>query len=275
MNTFRIVLYTLIILILIAIILRTLSSKTIESINTNLLSDGFDTQNILSKDNINIIQNLWDNKEYKQIHQIIQNDTTLDSFIHSHLSNDYILMDYIMFLENSVLHTCHRDNNSKRFNDDIHESFTIIIYIDEMDKCLDLIPGSHDRSDSGIYLYDKTKTWSCKSGDAILFNADLVHSGSLQSKYPNRRIQLKCTHKKDIEQLNFFSNYHKLLNKKNTNGHLSKVFQKHLSCQFPIVSDLTQGTNKNYINGELTDSDKLVSNILYSKPDYYSLEDAF
>ena len=242
----------------------------------DITKDGFVTNtSLLSPSQVSNIKNLWNNSQYKDIHNIIQNSPEISDFIHSVLPQDYVLLDYIMFLENSVLHTCHRDNNGSRFNTDIDESYTMIIYIDDMNECLDIVPGSHLKSDLGVYLFDKTQTWSCSPGHAILFNANLVHSGSLLSRPNNKRIQLKISRKQDIPKLLYYNNYHKLLNKSNTNSHISKVLQHGLSCQFPIVADLTQGQNKNYIQGNLSHTDKIFSNIMYSKDDYYVLDNAF
>lgn len=219
------------------------------------------------------IQRDWDNEKYRDIFQTIRRDGAIRDFIEYNLSGDFILMDYVMFLSNSVLHTCHRDNNGMRFNDIKHKSYTIIIYIDDMKKCLDVTPGSHKHF--GLYKDDQTRTFMCKPGSIILFDSDLVHSGSLGDSKDNRRIQLKVCHKEDQEKLKFYDNYHKILDKPNNNSQFSKKIQKHLTCAYPIFSDLTQGNNKDYISGKISQTEKIFSKMFYSDADYYKLRDAF
>ena len=212
---------------------------------------------------------------YRDIFTLLNNNTQLNEWIHVNCGKKYNLMDYVMFLENSVLHTCHRDNNGDRFNDiKPNKSYTMIIYIDDMQECLDVIPKSH-RHDVGIYAYDSTNTFLCNPGSIILFDANLIHSGSIFGKESNRRIQLKVSHDDDIEKLSFYQNYHKLMNKTNTNSFVSKAMQKHVTCQFPFVGDITQGNDKEYIKGNISPSSQKFSEVFYSDKNYYKLKDAF
>jgi hypothetical protein len=242
---------------------------------SNLQDDGYVIKhNIISGEDLNQIKNLWDKSEYKEIDNIIKNDTGIKNFVNLHIkSKDYKFMDYIMFLENSVVHTCHRDNNSHYFNN-IKPSYTIILYIDDMQNCLDVIPKSHKHR-HGFYLYDKTNTFLCKSGSIILFDSSLIHCGSIDSNNHNRRIQLKISHKDDFRNLSFYENYHKIINKQNTNSEISKRIQKKISCTFPIVSDITQGSDKNYISGNISPIAKIFSSLFYSDPNYYKLQNAW
>lgn len=230
--------------------------------------------NIISDDILNTIRNHWDKSEFRQIDTIIKNNQSIKNFIYTHIPiREYQFMDYIMFLENTILHTCHRDNNSDRFNN-TKRSYTIILYIDDMQRCLDVIPKSQNDK-LGLFLYDKTNTFLCKPGSIILFDASLVHCGSIDSDQSNRRIQLKVSHKTDLENLSFYQNYHKIINKHNTNSEISKRIQKQFSCQFPIVSDITQGSDKSYISGNLSYVTQIFSQLFYSDKDYYKLQDAF
>ena len=217
----------------------------------------------------------WNNLEFRNIDSFIKNNSQIKNFISSVLPDEYDFMDYVMFLEKSVLHTCHRDNNASRFNPGTSKSYTMLVYIDNMDNCLDIVPGSHIISNLGMYNYDMTKTYKCKNGSIILFDANMVHSGSLDSNKTNRRIQFKIAHKDDFKKLAYFDKYHKIVDKPNSNYDWSKKLQKHLSCQFPYIADLTQGQNKTYIKGDLSFFDKLFSKILYSDPNYYQLQDVF
>ena len=230
--------------------------------------------NIISDDVLKIISNHWDKSEFRQIDTLIKNNRDIKDFIYTHIQlKEYQFMDYIMFLENTILHTCHRDNNSDRFNN-TNRSYTIIIYIDNMKSCLDIVPKSQNDK-LGLYLYDKTNTFLCKSGSIILFDASLVHCGSIDSDPSNRRIQLKVSHKSDLENLSFYQNYHKIINKYNTNSEISKRIQKQFSCQFPIISDITQGKDKSYITGNLSYLTQVFSKLFYSDGDFYKLQDAF
>lgn len=230
--------------------------------------------NIISDNILKTIRYYWDKGEYKKINEIIKSDINIKKFIQDNIKlSGYELMDYIMFLENTVLHTCHRDNNSQYFND-IKPSYTMILYIDNMDRCLDVIPKSNNES-MGMYWYDKTKTFICKAGSIILFDASLVHCGSIGSENNNKRIQLKVSHSDDLDKLSFYQKYYKLLDKKNTNSNISKRIQKHFSCRFPIISDMTQGNDKKYISGNMSLIGKIYSKLFYSDKDYYKLKDAF
>ena len=250
---------------------------------SNLDNDGYVVKHQVISDNmIKKIRNHWDKNEFKEIYDLIKNNNNIKEFINDTLpvrqgnvndNSSYNLMDYIMFLENTTLHTCHRDNNADYFNN-INKSYTIILYIDDMKNCLDVIPKSH-RNKLGIFPYDFTDTFLCKPGSIILFDSSLIHSGSLDSNDSNRRIQLKVSHKDDLEKLSFYDKYHKIINKKNTNSNISKRIQKHLSCQFPIFSDLTQGTDKSYIDGKLSPATKIFSQLFYSDKNFYKLQDAF
>lgn len=229
---------------------------------------------IISKDIINKINDHWNKSEFKQINDIIKSDSGINRFIKENIKlSGYEFMDYIMFLENSVLHTCHRDNNSEYFNN-TKPSYTMILYIDDMENCLDVIPNSH-KDRLGMYLYDKTNTFVCNGGSIILFDASLVHSGSVDSKEKNRRIQLKISHRDDLDKLSFYQDYNKILDKKNNNSDISKRIQKHFSCRFPIISDMTQGKDKDYIKGDISWITGIFSKLFYSDKNFYKLKTAF
>jgi len=80
-----------------------------------------------------------------------------------------------------------------------------------MEKNLDVIINSHKYK----YLYtinitDPTKTVRIPKGSAILFDANLIHSGTFNKKSDNYRIQMKLTHKNDRKILNYYENYNKI-----------------------------------------------------------------
>lgn len=102
----------------------------------------------------------------------------------------------------------------------------------------------------------------CKKGDAILFNANLIHVGSI-NKYDNLRIQMKVSHKDTKNELPF----------------IIKHIQKNISCMFPFISNLTQnenirtsrGSNDNIKIGVLQ---KIFSYFFYGNSNYYDLRNA-
>lgn len=230
-------------------------------------------EKILNSSQVQRIQNQWDNKQYRDIYDSIRNNEDILKLIQKKIGNDYIIMDYVMYLSNSVLHTCHRDNNGSRFNELKGKSYTMILYIDDMKNCLDVVPYSHRHM--GIYNKDSTHTFICEPGALIIFDADLVHSGSLGNTENNRRIQMKICHKDDVSNLKYYDNYHKIMDKQNTNSLFSKQVQKEFSCKYPVISDMTQGNNKSYISGKISNLEKLFSQIFYSNKDYYKLPNAF
>ena len=53
-------------------------------------------------------------------------------------------------------------------------------------------------------LTDQVTNILCKSGDVIIFDANLIHVGTINTKDNNLRIQLKVTHKDDIPYLSYY-----------------------------------------------------------------------
>lgn len=164
---------------------------------------------------------------------------TVQENIKNILGDGYEFNDYIFLIKKSQFHTCHRDYNGDFFNEgQKHPSYTIIIYLENMEKCLDVIPKSHiKKGEYNINFTDYTQSILCKGGDAILFNANLVHNGSLNERENNIRIQMKISHKHDQTVLHFYNNYNKILNAENNTPMAFKQIQKHVSCQFPILSE--------------------------------------
>lgn len=275
MNTVTKAVIAIIILCIISSLISVFSRKyqALEE-KSNLNTHGYIVKhNILKNYELTKIKDQWDHREYKDIYLYLKYNKDLLEIIRNILGEGYIMMDYIMYLSNSVLHTCHRDNNGSKFNDIKHKSYTMLIYIDDLEECLDVVPESHKHT--GIYFTDTTKTFMCKPGSIIIFDADLVHSGGLSENKNNRRIQMKITHIDDYEKLKFYDNYFKIVDKPNTNTQFSKQWQKHLTCQFPVFADMTQGNNKDYISGDISDLGKVFSEYFYSDKDFYKLEDAF
>lgn len=207
-------------------------------------------RNQLIKDGIVVIPHFISSDDIAKINQYIKQDKILDAkehIIHSDKTNqkihqllgpNYVFHDYIFLIQKSQFHTCHRDYNGDFFNEGQQfPSYTIIIYLENMNKCLDIIPRSHQNMSDFTYNFsDYTQTIQCNIGDAILFNANLIHNGSLNENENNPRIQMKISHKADHQVLDFYNQYHKTLNVDNQSTPLFKHVQKHISCQFPIIS---------------------------------------
>jgi len=192
----------------------------------------------ISNDDIQMMKKNIGNNEIQKAKLHIIQSAAIQSKIKQLLGDDYEFHDYIFLIKKSQFHTCHRDYNGDFFNDgQQYPSYTIILYLENMQKCLDVIPTSHKSNREYNYNFtDHTQTISCKNGDAILFNANLIHNGSLNENENSMRIQMKISHKKDRHVLQFYNNYNKMLNTENNTPHIFKQIQKHVSCQFPIIS---------------------------------------
>ena len=108
----------------------------------------------------------------------------------------------------------------------------------------------------------------------------MIHVGAINTKTDNKRVQMKLTHKDDLEALSYYQNFHKVANK---DSHVPKYVQKlqrSLSCTFPIVSDMTQQTNIQTARGSdngvsIPPHQKVFSFIFYGNSDFYDLPNAF
>jgi len=247
------------------------NTKTIITNNDkyNLDDHGFIViKSILNNDDINIINNLWNQKDYKKLKEYINSHNNIKNKILNKMPG-YIFQDYIFLIEKSKINTCHRDGNSKSYNiTQKYPSYTILFYIDEMEYNLDVIPGSHKETTMDLYITDTSKSIQCNKGDAILFNAAIVHSGSFNKKKDHKRIQMKISHKDDIPSLQFYEKYNKILNKENTKNEYISKFEKYISCQYPFIGDLfnaeIKADNVSYLK-------KIYSKIFYNNENYYKL----
>ena len=272
----NLIIIIIIILIIASIFFKYINKNNIITINDNytLENNGFEIFNILDKNEIIKINILWNNKKYDDIKKIIHNNNNLLDIINKKLGNNYIFQDYIFLIEKSRIHTCHRDNNGKMFNkNQKYPSYTLLIFIDQIQNCLDIIPNSHINKNN-IFITDVTSTIKCNIGNIIIFDANLIHSGSFNIKPNNKRIQMKLIHKEDKDILDFYEKYNKKLDKDNNLPNSIINIQKHLSCQFPIVSDILQPLVNNSIvtdKNNIPLHEKLFSNIFYGDKNYYNL----
>jgi len=255
----------LIIIILISIIFR-VSKNKYEKKTASILKDGFQVLDCFLESDINYLTQLWNAKETDKMKKFIHGNKNVLKQIQQVLGSDYIFQDYILLIEKSRIHTCHRDFNAKMLNNNQkYPSYTIIFYLEKMDRCLDVINNSH-KTGVGLYLTDETKSIQCKPGDAILFDAGLIHSGSKNDNPNNKRIQMKITHKDDIKAISFYQNYNKKLDNDNTNPDIYNSVQKHLTCQFPTLSD-------SFTNNVPKFAEKMFSSVFYGDSNFYELKD--
>jgi len=219
---------------------------------------------------------------YKEAKEHLLQDKRLIRLLKQTLCEEYQFQDYIWIIQKSSVHTCHRDNNGDFFNKgQKYPSYTLLLYLEDMEKCLGVIPTSHkDANSFNVNPTNKVETLLCKKGDAILFNANLIHVGTIQSKDDHLRIQMKVTHREDIPTLSYYQDFNKILKKANTMPKELLQFQKNVSCMFPYVSNLTQSDNiqsaRGTDNGETIGlPQKVFSYWFYGNSDFYDLPNAF
>jgi len=277
----RKILKYLIVLFLLYILLYSIlkvNNKIYEGIS-NLSEDGFKIIKgvLIDKEIKELVENS-NSLRYNKMKELILSNKRLKEEIKYLLGVDYVLHDYIWIIKKSRIHTCHRDNNGDFFNKGQKKaSYTIIIYLEEMGKCLGVISGSHKRKYSNsINIENKVENVLCKKGDMIIFNGNLIHVGTILEKNDNLRIQLKVSHKDDIKHLSYYENFNKILNKENNMPKSILNMQYNLSCLFPIISDITQKENIKSARGssdgrEISILQKIYSLLFYSDSSFYDL----
>ena len=272
------------VILLLWIIISAFFSKTpsYKPRHNNLDKNGFAIyNNVLTNDEIHKLNNFCLNHDYKTTKEFLLNHIALNKIVKS-IGPAYLFQDYIWIIQKSSVHTCHRDNNGDFFNEgQKHPSYTMIVYLEDMDKCLGVIPESH--KNQYAYFIDfngNLVDLPCKKGDVIIFNANLIHVGTLNKRDDNLRVQLKMTHKDDIDKLSYYQNFNKVLKKDNAMPMYIRKAQRNLSCMFPGFSNLTQSENIRTSRG--TDNganigivQKWFSYLFYGDVDFYDLPNAF
>lgn len=249
----------------------------------NLQKDGFVViKNVLTEPEITQLQkNCYYNDYYNAKKSLINNVYLLDTVKNYIKNDDYIFQDYIWIIKKSSVHTCHRDNNGDFFNvNQKYPSYTLLVYLEDAEKCLGVVPYSHFNVNSySINVTNVVNYLPCKKGDAILFNANLIHVGAI-NKQDNLRIQMKVSHKDDLSILSYYQDYNKVLDTENNLPFMVKHIQKNVSCMFPFVSNLTQSENIRTARGsddgaEIGMLQKLFSYVFYGNSNFYDLPNAF
>ena len=269
------------IIVVIVIIMRMANGTYLYNPGCDLDTNGYCLiKNIMSSAAKNkLIKDIKNGDTSDVKNQIINNKKLLD-VIKKKLGNDYVFQDYVMILKKSSIHTCHRDYNSELINkNQKYPSYTMLVFLEDMDRCLDVIPKSHKNLYThAINITDQTKSVVCNPTDALIFNASLVHSGSFNDKPDNIRIQFKITHKDDLKELDYYQGYHKIIDKSNNVPSAIKYAQKFNTCQFPILSDVVMDVNTEKERKEsgvtkISPSQKAFSKVFYGDSNYYDLKD--
>ena len=234
---------TFLILILILFYIYFTAGNTIKFVESDGGDTGYKVVDIFEESEINYILGLINSKKYMDAQKFIHNHSGLLKYIMYHIGEEYVFADYIYTIEKSSVSTCHRDESGSVFNPSLkHPSYTIIFYLEPMESCLDVIPKSHNEMNI-MYITKSLESVQCTPGQAILFNADLIHSGSINKQNDNKRIQMKIVHKDDLETLHFLNKYYKIGDATKDTSLRSTLFYRKLSCMFPGVADLTKNGN--------------------------------
>lgn len=151
----------------------------------NLNKDGLCIlKNTFSASDLTFFKNECNNDNYKIVKENIMANNKLQSIIKKKIGNDYDFQDYIFIIKKSAIHTCHRDGNGDFFNDkQKYPSYTMLLFLEDMEKCLGVIPQSHkDVNSFNFNFTERVTNVVCNKGDIILFNANLIHVGALNSR---------------------------------------------------------------------------------------------
>jgi len=265
-----------------AVILWNATSSLSRLTRLNLSKDGIELKRgIISEEQRRRWKGYVRNKQYKRLKGEMHVHPGLNRIVAS-LGKNYVFQDYIWVIEKSAVHTCHRDNNGTFFNPgQQHPSYTMLVYLEKMEKCLGVIPQSHlSKYAHAASFTNQVKDIVCSEGDVIVFNANLIHTGAFNERDDNLRVQMKISHRDDLGVLSYYQDFNKVLNKENTNPKWVRKIQHGLSCRFPIVSDMTQRENIKSARGTdegatISMGQKLFSYVFYGRSDFYNLPNAF
>jgi len=199
---------------------------------------GYHVIDMFTDEEVKHVLNLSSQKKYDDIYTYITTHPRVLLKIQNVLGPEYIFKKYFLSIEKSSVSTCHRDENGQIFNS--HQkfpSYTILFYFRQLNGCLEVVENSH-RQDKMIN-FKKLKTIECTPGQAILFDADMIHSGTNNAGDENTtRIQLKLHHREDPFP-EYLENMKQSLDASKNSGSTAG-FMRFLSCTFPIIGDITR-----------------------------------
>ena len=237
-----------------------------------LKKDGYQLlENVFSLGEVEALKSVTDHQtksSLKTARKFVINHTLLsDAIIRECGLVDYEYNDYMFALLGSQIATCHRDYNGTMFQKQLnHPTYTILVYLSPMKACLDVVPRSHEKTYYNNYLVDNSEHVRCSVGDVLVFDSNLIHTGSIINESEvNPRLQMKLCHKSDRKKLPFLEDYYKVLNDASSNR-VAMTVSKHLSCQYPI----------SYINNTMksTAFENIFKMFAYGKKDALQIKDA-
>lgn len=197
---------------------------------------GYHLIDMFTQEEVNHLLGLSKNKKYEDVYEYITTHPRVIQNIRGVIGEGYEFQNYLMSIEKSSVSTCHRDENGQFFNKDLkHPSYTILFYLKELNGCLDVVEKSHKQS--SIVNFKQLKTIECVPGQAILFDADMIHSGTKHDMDDTTRIQLKLHHRDDVFPKYLENTKLRLDASKDSTG-ISNVIRG-ISCTLPFLGDLT------------------------------------
>jgi len=202
---------------------------------------------VFNESEIKQLKNFAINNNLSKIKTFVENSRTWKQTLADILGNEYVMNDYVFLIKKSCIHTCHRDYNNQYYNkDQQYPSYTFIIYLENMEKCLDVIPGSQKSKNENDYnVKNRIMHVPCNQGDVLLFDANLIHSGSINKNNENLRVQMKLCHKSDYNVLDFYNNYYKIMDETSGLNTMFPRLQKHISCQYPGLTKYFKNYDRN------------------------------
>ena len=252
----------ILVILAISVLLRLIKKKYVNP-GARIKKNGFQVLSCFTENETQYLLQNFDDKD--AVKSYIHNNQNVLRQVQEILGPSYVFQDYVFLIEKSRFHTCHRDVNSKYFNEkQKHPSYTIIFFLEPMKRCLDVIDSSHTTR-FGVFLTDETESIPCVPGDAILFDASLIHAGAKNDKPNNKRIQMKLTHVDDVQTLDFFQDYNKKLSEDNNNPEVLNDIQKHMSCQFTTVTDIVKSSAPKSV-------ENLFGSLFYGNSNFYNLK---
>lgn len=233
----------LLLLIVFAYVTTTTNVHFIQAEDVN--DSGFHVFDAFNDSEIGYILGLIESKKYVEAKKFIHNHPGVLKKLQTILGEDYVFTDYIFSIEKSSVSTCHRDENGDVINPKMkHPSYTIIFFLEEMKSCLDVIPKSHKERNK-IYITKSINSVGCEPGQAILFDANLIHSGAINAKNDNKRIQMKVTHRDDLENIGEFNKqYYRVGDASKNTSDKNTLFYRRISCFLPGMADVTANGNR-------------------------------
>jgi len=221
---------------------------------------------------LELFDRLWNENKYEDlINNMIIYDNPLVEYCNTNYP-DYEFMKYAYLIKNTTIHTYHRDYTScKEFNKLDNISYSIIVYLDGENNGLTYYEDSANATIPLYILPGYCKEYKCKPGDAVLFNANVVHAGLL-SLYPNQKrrcIQFKLVHKDDISKLPLLNENYVLINKPNYKSYKLRYLETIFTGVFPCVSDFFEYNIKTSFYENKTWLQRCISKLVYSDSQFY------